>query len=96
LQVHGGALYLLTCPSSTLRSVFSKSFCLIVPLISAQYRKIRISSEDSSYTHHLKRKYDENEDTTLDEMSQTQEDSQGLFYAFTHHAYITITPTVYL
>jgi hypothetical protein len=49
----------------------------ILPLISAQCSKIRILSEGSPYTRHLKRKRDEDEDTTVDEMSQTQEDSQG-------------------
>ncbi|KAN0123049.1 hypothetical protein V8E52_003002 [Russula decolorans] len=43
-------------------------------------RKIRISSEGSPYTRHLKRKRDENEDTSVDEMSQTQEDSQALSF----------------
>src|SRR6266852_1380214 len=59
----------------------------ILPLISAQCSKIRISFEGSPCTRHLKRKRDENEDTTVEEMSQTQEDSQGSFFAFSHHAY---------
>jgi hypothetical protein len=66
------------------------------PLIPAQCSKIRISSEGSPYTRHLKRKHDENGDTSVEEMSQTQEDSQGSFYAFTHHAYSTITSTFLL
>jgi hypothetical protein len=68
----------------------------IMPLISAQCSKIRISSEGSPYTLHLKRKRDENEDTTVEEMSQTQEDSQGSFYAYTHHAYNAIASTFLL
>lgn len=68
----------------------------ILPLISAQCSKIRISSEDSPRTRHLKRKRNENEDMTADEMSQTQEDSQGSFYTFTHYAYNTITSTFLL
>jgi hypothetical protein len=61
----------------------SRAFWIpILPLISTQCSKIRISSEGSPYTRHLKRKRDENEDTSVDEMSQTQEDSQGSFYAF--------------
>lgn len=63
------------------------------PLIPAQCSKIRILSEGSPYTRHLKRKHDENGDTSVEEMSQTQEDSQGSFYAFTHHAYSTIPST---
>lgn len=64
----------------------------ILPLIPAQCSKIRISSEGSPYTRHSKRKRDENEDT-MDEMSQTQEDSQGSFYTPTYHAYNIITST---
>ncbi len=45
-----------------------------------QYSRIRSSSEGSPSTRHLKRTRDENEDTTVEEMSQTQEDSQGLLY----------------
>jgi hypothetical protein len=66
------------------------------PLIPTQCSKIRISSEGSPYTRHLKRKHDENGDTSVEEMSQTQEDLQGLFYAFTHHTYSTITSTILL
>ena len=66
------------------------------PLIPAQCSKIRISSEGSPYTRHLKRKHDENGDTSVEEMSQTQEDSQGSLYAFTHYAYSTITSTFLL
>lgn len=41
---------------------------------------ICISSEGSPFTRHLKRKHDENEDSTVEEMSQTQEDSQALTF----------------
>jgi hypothetical protein len=37
-------------------------------------------SEGSPSIRHLKRARDENEDTFVEEMSQTQEDSQGLLY----------------
>jgi hypothetical protein len=86
-QVRGKALSRRTSPFLTPCGAFPSPLDPILPLISSQCSKIRISLEGSPYTRHLKRKRDENEDTTVEEMSQTQEDSQGSFYAFTHHAY---------
>ena len=74
---------------------FSRLLIPILPLIRL-CSKIRVSSEGSPYKRHLKRKRDENGDTTVEEMSQTQEDSQGPFCALTPHAYNTITSTILL
>jgi hypothetical protein len=81
-QVHGKALSRQTSPSLTPCGAFTEPFRSILPLIPAQCSKIRILSEGSPFTRHLKRERDENEDTTVEEMSQMQEDSQGSFYAF--------------
>jgi len=62
---------------NTPRCAFKPSWSHPVHYLTQCSNKIRVSSEGSPSTRHLKRTRDENEDTVVDEMSQTQEDSQG-------------------
>ena len=60
---------------------------LIVPPCSLShtiYSRTRTFSEGSPSTRCLKRRRDENEDIAVEEMSQTQEDSQGSFILTRH------------
>ena len=82
IRVHGEVPSLSTSISSIPHGRFLL-FCYGWYLI--QHRKMRISSDGSPSTNHLKRPRDENEDIAT-EMSQTQEDSQGSFCPFTHCA----------